>query len=1546
MPVSATAWSLREGFYLVEHLSERSAPAAVSRRLAEILDAVGAGVTVQDASLRLVYANRAAARLTGWASPQAMLAATTEETLSRFEMLDERGGRLAPTSLPARRVLAGETPEPLVVGFRVKATGEERWSIVQAAPLEAGPNDPVLVVTTFYDQTDQVRASRASSASERHYREIVESLPVVAWFADPSGALVAANARWIEYTGAMAISGTFETAEQVHVEDRAELARRWRAARDQVEALEATVRLRRHDGLYRWHLMRVVPSRGEAGVVQGWIGTATDIDDERRASLALVDSERQFHELTDNAPMLVWMSGVDGGWTFFNRGWLQFTGRSLDEEVGDGWTRGIHPEDLDRCLGAHEAALARRSRFEIEYRLRRHDGTYRWLLAIGVPRHDASGEFLGFVGSCVDIEELKRAGDLARLMADAGLRLDEANDLEETLTAAAALAMPDVADWCLIDLVEPDGSLRRAATAARNPERQAVVDRFRDYPTPADSNRPAARAVHDRRAILIEDLRDDESLRQHTGNVASLASLVRAMDARSAIIQPLIARGTTLGAMFFVVGPDRTYSQLDLTITGELAGRVALAIANAKVHAAEQDARREAEAAADRVTRLQSLTRGLAGASTRDAVADLVVREGRAALGASGAVIVMSGEDGLSVVASDGYDPEVIRRHGLVRFDSAFLIARAVREERPLWLQDIREMEGDDDESRALISGSPNRSACALPLVADGETLGAIGLSFAESRTFDSDEQAFIGAYADLCSQALARATLSTIRESESARLEALLQQLPEGLMIAEAPSGRIVLVNDRLEEIIGVPASELHHIGGGDAYRGFDADGRELRPDEWPLARAVKGETVPYTEVELVRADGTRVWIAKRAGPVLDREGRVVAGVATIIDISDARHARENRAFLSKASELLGSSLDYEQAMTRIVDMAVPRIADWCAVDIVDEDGVPRRLTVAHEDPAKVALVYEMQDRYPADPDSERGLGYVLRTGRSDMMSDIPPELVEAAARDPEHLELLRGLGLCSYICVPIVAGGQVLGALSFAGADSGRRYGPEDLVFAEGLASRAASAISNARSFREAVRYKQILDATLDAVIMFDPVTLQISYANQGATDQLGYPVSRLIGEEATALVDELDAIGLRGLVAPLVGGTLDARTATLSYRHRDGHRIPVEVLLQHIAPPGEGGRIVAVARDISDRIEAQAKLRRLAAMEHARAAELDAVIRALGDGVFVCEADGSISLSNPAAEGIFPYVTEQTYADILAQVDDPDGLAPGLGTVGGPIELRAKDGDERWIELSTYPVARAEEKGAPDRQGETIVMLRDVTASRQRQAIRDTFIGVLSHELRTPVTTIFAGSKVLARDGDHLPPTTRQEIFSDIAVEAERLHRLVEDVIAMTRFGEDEGDVGSEPVLLQRILPGVIRSEETRWPGVSFVANLPAGLPTAVADPTYVEQVIRNLLSNAAKYGGAGTTVTVSVDVQDAEILVSISDDGPGFPADESERVFELFFRSAGTASAAAGAGIGLFVCARLVRAMGGRIWAGQRPGGGAEFIFTLRVMTDEG
>lgn len=466
-------------------------------------------------------------------------------------------------------------------------------------------------------------------------------------------------------------------------------------------------------------------------------------------------------------------------------------------------------------------------------------------------------------------------------------------------------------------------------------------------------------------------------------------------------------------------------------------------------------------------------------------------------------------------------------------------------------------------------------------------------------------------------------------------------------------------------------------------------------------------------------------------------------------------------------------------------------------------------------------------------------------------------------------------------------------------------------------------------------------ILDNIVEAIVVFDAATLRISEANHRATELLAHPREELVGR---SLEDVLGPDEGRR-IADLVQGTglLSEPVSTmLEYRRSDGRTVPLEVSLRAVPGPGESSAIVAVARDIGGRIETQVRLQRLAAAEHARAAELNAVIRAMGEAVIVCAPDGTITLANPAAEALFPEASQQSYDAILAELHDPEGIAPRLAESVGPVVLRMVADPDRWIEVTSYAVGSGTTAMSP--AAATIVTMRDVTESRRRDAVRETFIGVLSHELRTPVTTIFGGAKLLARETSTLDEETRRSIFRDIHDEAERLQRLVEDVVALNRFGEGPGDVGWEPVLLQRLLPKVVRSEDGRWPGVSFQMEIAAGLPTVSADPTYVEQVVRNLLSNAAKYGGQDPTVVVEAERGAGEVIVRVLDDGPGFAEEERERLFELFYRSARTAGAAAGAGIGLFVSARLIEAMEGRIWAARRQHGGSEFGFALPELED--
>jgi signal transduction histidine kinase len=235
--------------------------------------------------------------------------------------------------------------------------------------------------------------------------------------------------------------------------------------------------------------------------------------------------------------------------------------------------------------------------------------------------------------------------------------------------------------------------------------------------------------------------------------------------------------------------------------------------------------------------------------------------------------------------------------------------------------------------------------------------------------------------------------------------------------------------------------------------------------------------------------------------------------------------------------------------------------------------------------------------------------------------------------------------------------------------------------------------------------------------------------------------------------------------------------------------------------------------------------------------------------------------------------------------------------------------------------------------------------LAAQQHSAALREAFNSIVSHELRTPITAIYGGAKLLARRDRELDAATRQELTEDLEAEAERLHRLVEDLLILARTERGTIEIGDEPVLLAHVAKRVVASEQPRWPSARFELRVEGGVPAVRGDETYAEQVLRNLLSNAAKYSPPESRIQVVVDQVPEGVRTRVLDEGAGIDADEAARLFELYYRSPVTASTAGGAGIGLFVCRSLVEAMGGWVFAAPRPGGGSEFGFVLPSYEDE-
>jgi PAS domain S-box-containing protein len=278
---------------------------------------------------------------------------------------------------------------------------------------------------------------------------------------------------------------------------------------------------------------------------------------------------------------------------------------------------------------------------------------------------------------------------------------------------------------------------------------------------------------------------------------------------------------------------------------------------------------------------------------------------------------------------------------------------------------------------------------------------------------------------------------------------------------------------------------------------------------------------------------------------------------------------------------------------------------------------------------------------------------------------------------------------------------------------------------------------------------------------------------------------------------------------------------------------------------------------------------------------------------------------------------------------------------GSFDFEYRMQRPDGTVRWVSTHGQTFFSEPDPSPTRRPVRSIGVVVDITERRQADDLRDVFLGMLSHELRTPVTAIFGGSQLLRRP--QLDETSRREIVDDIITESERLERLVENVLVLARAERHVVEGGRDPVLIGPLMDRIIADKRRRWPDALIVLDAPHGLPPARWDEGSFELVVRNLISNAIKYAADGE-IRVRAGTLDGDVSITVSDEGPGIPPEHLGRLFDLFYRTDDARRRAQGAGIGLFVVRALVESTGGSVWARNRPGGGAEFGFRVPTFVE--
>ena len=323
---------------------------------------------------------------------------------------------------------------------------------------------------------------------------------------------------------------------------------------------------------------------------------------------------------------------------------------------------------------------------------------------------------------------------------------------------------------------------------------------------------------------------------------------------------------------------------------------------------------------------------------------------------------------------------------------------------------------------------------------------------------------------------------LAEVRRAEGQRYRELAEAMPQIVWVSDA-EGKTTYYNRRWFDYTGL-----------DPVTAGEADWRlVVHPDDLQNALKARKRTLASgeefeVEYRFRSVTGEYRWHLGRAVAMRDDDGTIDHWVGTATDIHDQKRSAEVLRLLLDASSLLGSTLNYRETLRSLARLAVPSMADWCAIEIVEEDGTVSEVEVAHSDPNKVALARELRDRYapfhgPGPP--------VIESGEPQLVPDITDEMLVIMAQDELHLELLRDLRFRSHLCVPMLVRGRVLGAITLVQAESERTYGVADLALAQDLAGRAAVAIENARLHRQAQEQAQaarVLESIGDGVVLVD--------------------------------------------------------------------------------------------------------------------------------------------------------------------------------------------------------------------------------------------------------------------------------------------------------------------------------------------------------------------------------------------------------------------------------------------------------------------------
>jgi hypothetical protein len=780
-----------------------------------------------------------------------------------------------------------------------------------------------------------------------------------------------------------------------------------------------------------------------------------------------------------------------------------------------------------------------------------------------------------------------------------------------------------------------------------------------------------------------------------------------------------------------------------------------------------------------------------------------------------------------------------------------------------------------------------------IPLRFAARLLGKFMLYYDHPHDFTEDELTVVETIAGHIAFAIEHHRMAGQLEAQLAKAEldvALRQQNEQRLQMAlsagnmcawewEIASGSIQW-SEELHEMFGPGAEEFSGSIATFQKHIHPADRSRV---EREIERMLGERHAAYElEYRLVPPDGVLRWVASRGRAIVNDEGRPVRMVGVCTDITERKQLEHSKEFLAEASRILATTLQPEDTIKQLAQLVVPQLADWCIIQVVDDQGEIRPVELTHSDPRKVELAWRVASRWPV-PSVDGSAAAAIRTGESTLVAHIEPFMLTARAVDEEHLATLQSLDLRSAITVPLKARGRKLGALTLLTAESRRVYTTTDLRFAEEIASWAALAIDNAQLNRETENARAVAERSREFLQILARVSddLASSLDPDAALKQLA---SRLVG----TLADYCVTYSCDGTTIQRLG-----------LAHRDASKQALVEALCEAGPP-----------TLHDKWGAGAVIR---------------------NGEAILTEDISMTLLEASAQN-------DRHLRAVRSLSPRSAMVVPLRARGrtlGAIALVTDVSSQRRYDQDDLKLARE----LASRAALLVDNARLYAHARAAIRARDDMIAVVSHDLRSPLQSISSAATLLEFESQGGPANRSLEA---IRLATAQMDRLLQDLLdlslidagqlTVTKELTDPGTLVDEARTMFEPLAG----EKS----VRLDCRVETHLPRIRIDRNRMQQALANLLGNALKFVPAGGTIELSARRDGDAVRIAVSDTGPGIAEDDIAKVFDRFWRA--DRRKERGIGLGLTVAQGIVHAHGGQIGVESRTGEGSTFYILLDAV----